>query len=99
AEKVNETQTTATPPTTEARRNSGTAAIGCATPAGVRKIPPPIVEPTSTATALHGPSRRESRSPQRSGTVGAGVDTRREYIGSRLCPFTGRGRAAAYPRV
>src|SRR5437773_236786 len=26
--------------------------------AGVRKIPPPIVEPTSTATALQKPSRR-----------------------------------------
>src|SRR5438552_1938302 len=34
--------------------------------AGVRKIPPPMVEPTSTATALQKPSRRGSRSPQRS---------------------------------
>src|SRR5256886_12051232 len=40
--------------------------------AGVRKIPPPKVEPTSTATALHSPSRRGRRSPQRS--VGDGVD-------------------------
>src|SRR5712691_3745352 len=34
--------------------------------AGARKMPLPIVEPTSTATALHRPSRRISRSPQRS---------------------------------
>src|SRR5690242_16989779 len=40
--------------------------------AGVRKMPPPMVEPTSTATALHRPSRRGSRSPQRS----TGVDMR-----------------------
>src|SRR5579863_1796482 len=31
-----------------------------AIPAGERKIPDPIVEPTSTATALHRPSRRTS---------------------------------------
>src|SRR2546430_17628045 len=45
---------------------------------GVRKIPPPMVDPTSTATALHSPSRRGRRSPQRSvgdgGDGGGGVD-------------------------
>src|SRR5437879_13517100 len=40
--------------------------------AGVRKMPPPMVEPTSTATALHSPSRRGRRSPQRSITGGTG---------------------------
>src|SRR5262245_52512274 len=35
--------------------------------AGVRKMPLPIVEPTSTATALSSPSLRGSRSPQGSG--------------------------------
>src|SRR3989441_9037487 len=42
--------------------------------AGVRKMPLPIVEPTSTATALHRPSRRIRRSPQRSpGITGADI--------------------------
>src|SRR5438094_9931517 len=42
--------------------------------AGVRKIPPPMVEPMRTATALHNPSWRGSRSPQRSGAgEGAGA--------------------------
>src|SRR3989442_1212656 len=41
--------------------------------AGVRKMPLPIVEPTSTATALHRPSRRISRSPQRSPGGGGGI--------------------------
>src|SRR2546426_3058438 len=54
--------------------------------AGVRKMPLPIVEPTSTATALHRPSRRGSRSPQRSvAGVGSGADLviRGEYMHRR----------------
>src|SRR5690349_19930516 len=37
--------------------------------AGVRNIPPPIVDPTSTATALQSPSRRGKRSPKLSTAV------------------------------
>src|SRR2546422_6087679 len=45
--------------------------------AGVRKIPPPMVDPTSTATALQKPRRRGSRSPQRSaGGAGGEADMR-----------------------
>src|SRR5207249_9013491 len=58
------------PPSTQLRRNSGTSSTRCAIAAGVRKMPLPIVEPTSTATALHRPSRRLSRSPQRSTATG-----------------------------
>src|SRR2546428_163893 len=54
------------PPSTQLRRNSGTSSTRCAIAAGVRKMPLPIVEPTTTATALHRPRRRGSRSPQRS---------------------------------
>src|SRR5256712_443207 len=54
------------PPSTQASRNSGTSSTRCAIDAGVRKMPLPIVEPTTTATALHRPRRRGSRSPQRS---------------------------------
>jgi hypothetical protein len=42
-------------------------------PAGERKIPEPIVEPTRTATALHSPSRRgrdEARANVESVSVG-----------------------------
>src|SRR5438128_473176 len=55
-----------TPPSTQLSRNSGTSSTRCAIDAGVRKMPLPIVEPTTTATALHRPRRRGSRSPQRS---------------------------------
>src|SRR5204862_314232 len=41
----------------------------CATLAGVRNMPLPIVEPTRTATALHRPRRRSNRSPQRSAGI------------------------------
>src|SRR5256885_7227141 len=49
--------------------------------AGVLKMPLPIVEPTSTATALHRPRRRGRRSPQRSGGETGGADMRSEYTG------------------
>src|SRR5438093_456311 len=55
-----------TPPSTQLSRNRGTSSTRCAIDAGVRKMPLPIVEPTTTATALHRPRRRGSRSPQRS---------------------------------
>src|SRR2546430_2082475 len=62
------------PPSTQLSRNSGTSSTRCAIAAGVRKMPLPIVEPTSTATALHRPRRRISRSPQRSaGITGADI--------------------------
>src|SRR2546430_12252182 len=54
---------------------------------GVRKIPPPMVDPTSTATALHSPSRRGRRSPQRSvGDGGGGVDDGVDMSGPNI-PF------------
>src|SRR5256886_5890075 len=68
-----------TPPSTQLSRNSGTSSTRCAIDAGVRKMPLPIVEPTTTATALHRPRRRGSRSPQRSGgaaEVGREADMR-----------------------
>jgi hypothetical protein len=40
-------------------------------------MPEPIVEPTSTATALQRPSRRMSRSPQRSAGI-KGVDMKKQ---------------------
>src|SRR5688572_4095181 len=86
---VNAPHNTTTPPRTQARKNSGTSSMRCATVAGVRKIPEPIVDPTSTATALHRPSRRCNRSPKRSevveggGGVGGGGVICRENI-----PFT-----------
>jgi len=51
------------PPSTQLSRNSGTSSTRWAIVAGVRKIPLPMVEPMTTATALHRPSRRGSRSP------------------------------------
>src|SRR5438874_2730659 len=66
-------------PSIHANRNSGTSSMRCATLWGVRKIPLPIVEPTSTATALHRPSRRINRSPQRSAGI-RGADMRFENI-------------------
>src|SRR5262249_30369378 len=48
-----------------AAKNAGSG-TRAATTAGVRKMPLPIVEPTSTATALTRPSFLGSRSPQRS---------------------------------
>src|SRR5438445_2321888 len=67
------------PPSTQLRRNSGTSSTRCAIAAGVRKMPLPIVEPTTTATALRRPRRRGSRAPQRSGgaaEVGREADRR-----------------------
>src|SRR3989442_10080810 len=53
--------------------------------AGVRTMRLPIVEPTSTATALHRPRRRGRRSPQRSGgVVTCGADMRSEYTDPSL---------------
>src|SRR6266545_6800646 len=96
SEYVSAPHSTTTPPTIQARRKSGTSSMRCATPAGVRKMPLPIVEPTSTATALHRPSRRESRSPQRSAGAGGdiGVDNIRQRaghaaLGARLKPRLG----------
>src|SRR3989441_2507916 len=66
------------PPSTQLSRNSGTSSTRCAIAAGVRKMPLPIVEPTTMATALHRPRRRGSRSPQRSS--GVGVDMRPHNI-------------------
>src|SRR6266536_2398078 len=54
------------PPSTHTPNIGSGAGTRSAMIAGVRKMPPPMVEPTSTATALHRPSRRGSRSPQRS---------------------------------
>src|SRR3989442_9105973 len=65
--------------------------------AGVRKMPLPIVEPTSTATALHRPSRRGSRSPQGStvaGGGGGGADL--AMRGENICH---RRAFALYPRL
>src|SRR3989440_3661591 len=59
------------PHTTSMSTGSGTRP---AITAGVRKTPPPIVEPTSPATALQKPSRRGRRSPQRSIIDGIGGD-------------------------
>src|SRR5262245_50391422 len=78
SEYVSAPHKTTTAPTTHASRNSGTSSIRCATLAGVRKIPLPIVEPTKTATALHKPSRRINRSPQRSAGI-IGVDMGMQY--------------------
>src|SRR6266566_7356005 len=75
SEYVSAPHSTNTAPTTHASRNSGTSSMRCATLAGVRKMPLPIVEPTSTATALHRPSRRINRSPQRSAGI-RGTDMR-----------------------
>src|SRR6266581_4544375 len=68
--------------------------------AGVRKIPPPMVEPTSTATALHSPRRRGRRSPQRSvgggsGGVDDGVDMRGPNIHFRTHDATLRAARLA----
>src|SRR2546428_288455 len=60
------------PPSTQLSRNNGTSSTRCAIDAGVRKMPLPIVEPTTTATALHKPRRRGSRSPQRSSGAAEG---------------------------
>src|SRR5205814_709728 len=54
--------------------------------AGVRKMPPPMVEPTSTATALQNPSRRGSRSPQRSARGAAEEGDMRGRIYSAAAP-------------
>src|SRR5689334_8418861 len=69
SEYVSAPHNTTTAPTTQASRNRGTSSMRCATLAGVRKMPLPMVEPTSTATALHRPRRRVNRSPQRSGDI------------------------------
>src|SRR3989442_692566 len=69
-------------PSTHANRNSGTSSMRWATLAGVRKMPLPIVEPTSTATALHRPSRRINRSPQRSAGI-KGADMETQYTRER----------------
>src|SRR6267378_2674104 len=77
SEYVSAPHSTTTAPTTQARRKSGTSSMRCATLAGVRKMPLPIVEPTNTATALHRPRRRVKRSPQRSAGMGImGADIR-----------------------
>src|SRR6266699_2427205 len=73
SEYVSAPHSTTTAPTTQASRKSGTSSTRCATPAGVRKMPLPMVEPTSTATALHRPRRRVRRSPQRSVVGGRGA--------------------------
>src|SRR6266568_3527205 len=51
------------PPSTHTPNIGSGAGTRSAMTAGVRKIPPPMVEPTSTAIALQKPSRRGSRSP------------------------------------
>src|SRR5207247_2986374 len=63
----------AAPPSTQLSRNSGTSSTRCAIEAGVRKMPLPMVEPITTATALQRPRRRGRRSPQRSAGVGVGA--------------------------
>src|SRR5947208_6305149 len=75
SEYVNAPHSTTAAPSPQASRNSGTSSTSRATPAGVRKMPLPIVDPTSTATALHRPSRRVRRSPQRSAGI-KGADMR-----------------------
>src|SRR5256885_8248177 len=63
--------------------------------AGVRKMPLPIVEPTSTASALHRPRRRISRSPQRSaGIKGADI----EFANYTLTPLL-RGPYSPEPSI
>src|SRR6267143_4093429 len=100
SEYVSAPHSTTIAPTTQARRNNGTSSMRCATLAGVRKMPLPIVEPTSTATALHRPSRRISRSPQRSaGIKGADIGSRiyGSLTDTRLTPaipaaYSGEGK-------
>src|SRR2546426_11915960 len=82
SEYVSAPHSTTIAPTTQARRNSGTSSMRWATLAGVRKMPLPIVEPTSTATALHRPSRRINRSPQRSAGI-KGADMETQYTRER----------------
>src|SRR2546426_12704358 len=69
------------PPSTQLSRNSGTSSTRWAIVAGGREIPLPIVEPITTATALHKPSRRGRRAPPRArggkGGLGGG-----KYAGS-----------------
>src|SRR5438045_6581125 len=67
------------PPRIQPPAKSGSVSIRPAITAGVRKIPEPIVDPATMATALRKPSRRGSLSPQRSeappgdgGRMGAG---------------------------
>src|SRR5207237_6071444 len=60
------------PPRTQTKSMSAGSGTRPAITAGVRKMPPPMVEPTSTATALQSPSRRGRRSPQRSVSGGSG---------------------------
>src|SRR2546426_1845841 len=52
------------PPSTQLSRNNGTSSTRCAIDAGVRKMPLPIVEPTTTATALHKPRRSEEHTSE-----------------------------------
>src|SRR5438477_281180 len=61
------------PPSVQTPNIGSGAGTRCAMIAGVRKMPPPMVEPTRTATALHRPRRRGRRSPQRS-SGGADAD-------------------------
>src|SRR5687768_4224691 len=57
---VSAPQSAKIPPMTQIeRKGSGPGSLS-AIPAGERKMPEPIVEPTRTATALHKPSRRGS---------------------------------------
>src|SRR5437588_3557078 len=60
------------PPNTHTSSISTGSGTRPAITAGVRKMPPPMVEPTSTATALQKPRRRGRRSPQRSVIGGSG---------------------------
>src|SRR5258705_3154887 len=83
SEYVSAPQSTTTAPSTQASRKSGTSSMRCATLAGVRKMPLPIVEPTNTATALHRPRRRMSRSPQRSAGI-RGADMELAIYDARL---------------
>ncbi len=80
SEYVSAPHSTTAAPNTHASRKSGTSSTRCATLAGVRKMPLPMVEPMRTATALHRPRRRVSRSPQRSVVGGRGAVMRFENI-------------------
>src|ERR1700689_2966513 len=57
-----------------------------AMPAGDRKIPDPMVDPTSTATALQSPSRRNRAGRFGSGPAAAGTDGGDEDGGLTMLP-------------
>src|SRR6476469_8074234 len=78
---VSAPQRTKIPPVTQmARSGSGPGSLS-AMPAGERKIPEPMVEPTRTAMALHIPSRRGSADAREN--VESGVGDEEELVSAK----------------